>query len=613
MKNKIISLVILCILLLAPLHTVYSYDIPTERDVIVLFDASGSMDDTTSTGERKIDVAKDAVNKFLHELTADDRVALIVFHGCSGIDVEAEFTYDHDSISESIVDIESEGKTPIEGTLLYAWEYLKNYGDRSHLWYIVIFTDGEETCGGDPCSAVDVIVSESHTYVNTPVFTVGFLIDPDSQAEKDLKCIAQKSGGEYFPAPDPEELEEALKKVVEEIKDSDGDGVPDNLDECPNTGKGIPKMFIEDNGCIECYDEYINCASSLVFLCLPPVASLPVNIFSNLCAMAHASEVNNQAGMIAHLIVFAVDLVTFGKAGDIKTVAVKCIKDTVLAWLDEHCKNMDAGSCAHKIFNEVIDVITDTGRSVFAVLVHSPVDVYVYDENGNELSLTSDEIDTGVFIQFKDVKLILIGDASGKYRIETRGQGEGTYDMDIKIVYNGELIGSREYTSIETHSGKVDTYTVDIQGNIVTIEKEDSDSNIFFFFILVIVIIIVLVVLVFSREYFQRPPRKPAVRKRLRREPGRREIPLLEVHKAKREDAGKNIVRIDKKTRERLGIKKGNYVYIVGESKAKAKVASAHKEDTGKNIIRMNKKLREKAGVNFKDKVKIEKAEEDDA
>ena len=87
---------------------------------------------------------------------------------------------------------------------------------------------------------------------------------------------------------------------------------------------------------------------------------------------------------------------------------------------------------------------------------------------------------------------------------------------------------------------------------------------------------------------------------------------FLEVHKAKKEDAGKNIVRIDKKTRERLGVKKGDFVYIVGEKKAKAKVAPAHKEDAGKNIIRMNKRLREEAGVQIRDKVRIEKVEEDE-
>jgi len=110
--------------------------------------------------------------------------------------------------------------------------------------------------------------------------------------------------------------------------------------------------------------------------------------------------------------------------------------------------------------------------------------------------------------------------------------------------------------------------------------------------------------------------------KKLRKEAGLRpgeavaiipkKTPVLEVHQAKKEDAKKNIVRIDKKTRERLGVEKGEYVYVVGRTKAKAKVAPAHKGDTGKNIIRMNKKLREKAGVQFKEKVRIEKVEEDE-
>jgi len=501
-KNKIISFFVLCILLLSSIQTVHSDNISVDRDILIVFDASGSMEYTTQSGERKIDVAKDAVNDFLGELTSDDRVALCVFYGCDDIQIKADFTYDHTAISNAIRDIEPASGTPIEDALLYAWDYFKINGDKSHLWYIVIFTDGEETCEGDPCSAVDVISSQSQAYVNVPVFTVGFLIDPDSQAEKDLKCIAEKSGGEYFPAPSPKELEEAFKKVAEEIKDSDGDGIPDDLDECPNTGKGIPKMFIRDNGCIECYDEYINCASSMVFLCLPPVVSLPVNIFDNLCAMAHASEINNPTGAIAHLFVFAVDLVTFGKAGDLKIVAKKCIVDTVLAWLDDYCENKDAGSCVHSIFDEVIDIVLQTKRSIFAVIVHSPVDVYVYDGNGNELSRTVDEIDKGAFIQFKDVKIVLIGEVSGAYKIETRGQKEGTYDMDIKIVSNGKLIGSKEYNNVETNLGKVDIYNVNIYQNKATIKKEDRklDFNLVFVLAVIFSIFVAAIGIIFYLE-----------------------------------------------------------------------------------------------------------------
>ncbi|RLF98523.1 hypothetical protein DRN58_06800, partial [Thermococci archaeon] len=58
--------------------------------------------------------------------------------------------------------------------------------------------------------------------------------------------------------------------------------------------------------------------------------------------------------------------------------------------------------------------------------------------------------------------------------------------------------------------------------------------------------------------------------------------------------------------------KKGDFVYIVGEKKAKARVDTAYKEDTGKNMIRIDKKLREKTGIRFKDKIKIEKVEEDE-
>ena len=213
-KNRIGSLLILFVLFLVFTQSIYS-DSSNNRDIVIVFDASGSMFGLTSTGETKIDAAKDAVNNFLKELTSNDRVALVVFYDCEDIHVEAGLTYDHSSISSSVNSIEQQGGTPVGDSLLYAWDYLKSYGNTNHSWYIIIFTDGGETCMYDPCEAARKIASESSYYRQTPVYTIGFLIEPGSQTEEDLKCIAETTGGEYFPADSPEELKKAFEEIVD--------------------------------------------------------------------------------------------------------------------------------------------------------------------------------------------------------------------------------------------------------------------------------------------------------------------------------------------------------------------------------------------------------------
>lgn len=216
-KSKTASLLVLLMMFFISIQQIHCND--SGRDIVIVFDASGSMEYPISTGERKIDVAKDAVNDFLEKLTSNDRVALIVFHGCESehIQIEAGFTNSRSVVTSAVAEIEPYGDTPIGDSLLYAWDYLKNSGERNHSWYIVIFTDGEETCSGDPCHAADVIASESSSYADTPVYAIGFFVDSNPEAEADLKCIAQRTGGRYFPASSSEELGKAFENVAEEI------------------------------------------------------------------------------------------------------------------------------------------------------------------------------------------------------------------------------------------------------------------------------------------------------------------------------------------------------------------------------------------------------------
>lgn len=212
-KKRIVCWAVLFTLFFISTHSVCSAD-PDDRDIVIVFDASGSMEELTDSGETKIDAAKEAVIEYLNGLTSDDRVALIVFYDCQDIEVEADFTYDHRLVSARVSSITTQGDTPIRDSLLAAWDYLKVNGNINHSWYIVIFTDGGETCNYfyDPCEVAERIASESSSYRQTPVYTIGFMIE-GSQAEEDLTCIADTTGGEYFSADSPEELKEAFEKI----------------------------------------------------------------------------------------------------------------------------------------------------------------------------------------------------------------------------------------------------------------------------------------------------------------------------------------------------------------------------------------------------------------
>ncbi|MDO8647141.1 MAG: CDC48 family AAA ATPase, partial [Candidatus Diapherotrites archaeon] len=76
---------------------------------------------------------------------------------------------------------------------------------------------------------------------------------------------------------------------------------------------------------------------------------------------------------------------------------------------------------------------------------------------------------------------------------------------------------------------------------------------------------------------------------------------------------GRNIVTLDRKTKEELGITSGDLVEIQGTKKTAAVVWPARAEDEGKATIRMDNLIRHNCGVGLGEKVEVAKAEYKDA
>jgi hypothetical protein len=117
------------------------------KSIVILFDASGSMGD-----DGKIDAAKASVRSVLSQIAADTEVALIVFYDCGSIVVENEFTTATAAILTKVEAITPSGSTPLADAITFAKEYIEKNAS-STTARLVILSDGEETCGGDPVSA----------------------------------------------------------------------------------------------------------------------------------------------------------------------------------------------------------------------------------------------------------------------------------------------------------------------------------------------------------------------------------------------------------------------------------------------------------------------------
>ncbi len=117
------------------------------QSICILLDASGSMKD-----DNKMEKAKASATRVLSRLGPQTEVALIVYYDCGSIVVESEFTTDKNKVLAILPRIQPSSGTPIAAATTFAKDYLRKHASGSKL-DLIILTDGEETCNGDPIAA----------------------------------------------------------------------------------------------------------------------------------------------------------------------------------------------------------------------------------------------------------------------------------------------------------------------------------------------------------------------------------------------------------------------------------------------------------------------------
>ena len=195
-----------------------SATIPSGNLVFIL-DASGSMG-AQIQGKMKIDIAKEVLVDLIKDLPAGVNVGLVAYGhrqkaDCN--DVE-ELTplgpLDREALATKITSLDHKGKTPITLAVQKVAESLRTLEDETT---IILVSDGEETCAGDPCAMVKELKASGIKFV---MHVIGF--DVNDKEKTQLSCLAEAGGGSYFTAKNAGELTSAAKKVVEKTEQSSG-------------------------------------------------------------------------------------------------------------------------------------------------------------------------------------------------------------------------------------------------------------------------------------------------------------------------------------------------------------------------------------------------------
>ena len=188
---------------------------PTKEGVMLLIDASASMREALPDGTMKVSAAKKVIETMVTDyLPEGTNFGMRVFGHRGGQDCKSELMLplrpiDKEGIKTKLMFIRSSslGNTSLAEGISWALEDFKGIEGTKRL---VVLTDGEETCHGDPAAEIAKL---AETGLDVVVNFVGFTL-ADESVKAEYSNWVQSTNGFYYDAQDSEALGLALQKAM---------------------------------------------------------------------------------------------------------------------------------------------------------------------------------------------------------------------------------------------------------------------------------------------------------------------------------------------------------------------------------------------------------------
>lgn len=185
-----------------------------KTNILFIFDSSASMTNPISDVESKMEAAKKVLSEVVGDLPANINVGLEVYShrkadSCDDIEIIVPVgKLDVNEIRRKINSLQALGNTPIAAALEKGASELQSLKGKK---IIVLISDGEETCDGDPIETADHI--RKTMGIDVVIHVTGF--DVDNRAKQQLSGIAQAGGGNYYEAKNARQLKQSLVDIKE--------------------------------------------------------------------------------------------------------------------------------------------------------------------------------------------------------------------------------------------------------------------------------------------------------------------------------------------------------------------------------------------------------------
>ena len=178
---------------------------PVERpEVLVVVDGSGSMKEPFPGARSRIAAARDAVSLVVDNLHHEIVTGLVSFTDCGETSTPEKYTYrERPKLLARVRGLSPSRRTSLANSIRRAGNAAKSVGPAT----VVVVSDGDDTCGGDPCGVARAIKSRK------PLLKINVL-DLSDTGSAALQCVADVSGGRVFVPGTAAQMNEELQEAT---------------------------------------------------------------------------------------------------------------------------------------------------------------------------------------------------------------------------------------------------------------------------------------------------------------------------------------------------------------------------------------------------------------
>jgi Ca-activated chloride channel homolog len=175
-------------------------------NLVFLIDVSGSMQP-----ENKLPLVKKALRMLLKQLRGDDRVALVVYAGNSGLVLPSTTAHERGRIEEAIANLDAGGSTNGAQGIELAYSVAKDNFVPGGVNRVILCTDGDFNVGVTSESALVELIEAK---AKTGVFLTALGFGMGNLKDSTLQKLANKGNGNYGYVDDEKE---AKKLLVDQV------------------------------------------------------------------------------------------------------------------------------------------------------------------------------------------------------------------------------------------------------------------------------------------------------------------------------------------------------------------------------------------------------------